>query len=270
MTPITKLLSEARFRIPLEILNEVFLPKQTYWRGPTPSLDEMIKSKVITPRLLVDVNMVGGIQTMVSLEGLPSQEADQFMSVYHIPKDRTQGKTISSVLSVSYLTPAMISRMPALSNFASCSVTPTLMAAQAMIDSVTPIPVSSSARVELVGENTIVIRDLMPILGSTFIRCILDADENMSNLRRAAYPVFCRLGVMAIKSYIYNNHTVSMDQGQIQFGSTIGRFKEIIDSYADAEEMYQEYLTGPWAKVNMMNDHETHTRLIKLGAGGYR
>lgn len=270
MTPITKLLSEARFRIPIEILNEVFLPKQTYWRGPTPSLDEMIKSKVITPRILVDANLVMGIMAMIPLEGIKPQEADQFMTVYHIPKDRTQGKTISSVLSVSYLTPAMISRMPALANFASCSITPSMMAAQAMIDSMSPIPVSSSAKAELVAENTVVIRDLMPILGSTFIRCILDADENLSNLRHTAYPIFCKLGILAIKSYIYNNRVISMDQGQIQFGSNIGRFKEIIDGYADAEEMYQEFLVGPWAKVAMMNDHETHSRLIKLGAGGYR
>jgi hypothetical protein len=43
-----------------------------------------------------------------------------------------------------------------------------------------------------------------------------------------------------------------------------------VDSYADAEQMYQDYLQGPWAQTAYANDRESYERLLKLSIGGFR
>lgn len=55
-----------------------------------------------------------------------------------------------------------------------------------------------------------------------------------------------------------------MDIGELQGGHNLGRFKEIVDSYSDAEKNHQTYLKEVMKKVLYMNDSESTKRLIKI------
>ena len=61
-----------------------------------------------------------------------------------------------------------------------------------------------------------------------------------------------------------------MDIRQLMGGQQIGRFKDVIDQYADAEELYQTYMTEKWEKVALMNDQQAYTRLLRVMIGGNR
>jgi hypothetical protein len=51
-------------------------------------------------------------------------------------------------------------------------------------------------------------------------------------------------------------------------GNVDGRIREVIDSYADAWELYREYLRTKFKKINLLDNREWHQRLIKMGLGG--
>jgi hypothetical protein len=270
MNPITKAVDELKFRIPRDILKQVFQEKSYNWRNTPIGIDEQLLSRVIRPRVLVDCNLVGGTEALVPLDSTEREVVDSFITIYRIPKDLTQHRSIMSVLSVSYMSAAIGAGVAGMSNYKSCSVTPALVLGQAMMDAFGPIPQTSTAKAQLIGENIVMVRDTIPPVGYGYLRCILSNDENMSHIQMRSIPAFCELCVLAVKSFIYNEYIITMDKGYLQGGQEIGVFKQIIEGYADAEGMYREYLREKWTAIAFMNDTETFTRFLKLNIGGNR
>jgi hypothetical protein len=63
---------------------------------------------------------------------------------------------------------------------------------------------------------------------------------------------------------------IEVDIGEIQGGQVIGKIKEVLDSYADSEQLYEDYMRDTFQKVLFHNDDESMHRLQKLMIGGYR
>lgn len=267
MNPIIRSVDTVKYRIPKQILDEVFQKKNYRWRDTPISIDEQIINQVIKPRVLVDCNLVGGTEALISLEGLPGEFVENFQTVYRIPKDRTQGRSIMSVLSVGYGSASLIAHSGGNAAYNSRSATPITMAGQAMMDAMSPTPIVSTAKVSLIGENVILVKDTSPPVANAFIRCVLANDENLSHIQLRSIPAFCKLVEYAVKSYIYNELTILIGQAQLSGGQELGRFKDIVDSYADAEQMYSDYLKDKWQKIAMMNDEMSMTRFVKMQIG---
>lgn len=264
---ITKSIDEVKFRIPRQILETVFTQRSINWKQrPTP-MEEQIMSLVVRPRVLIDCNLVGGTEIFVSLEGLQPERPEDFISVYNIPKTLTQNRSILSVLNISFNDPTRIAGYQAVAQH---QATAMLQAGSAVMDAHSPMPMTSTAQVQLIGENVVMVRDTVILPANVFLRCRIANDENMSHLQLRSYRAFARLVELAVKSFIYQQYVVEMDMGQIKGGVMIGKFKEVVESYADSEELYQTYLTEKWEKISFMNDQETYTRFLRLGLGGYR
>lgn len=271
MNPIIKAVDEVKYGIPPQILREVFSPRANQWRNNTPvSIDEQIIALVIRPRVLVDCNLVGGSEVLIPLDGYLVERFDAFTATYFVPKSATDGRSIMSVLSVGYASTSLQGLMGGMGGVKPCSVTPTNMAGMAMMDAMSPIPVASSARAQLVAENTIRIRDVNPLISNAFIRVVLANDDQLSHIQMRSIPAFCRLALLAVKSYIYNESILRIDQAQLSGGMDLGKFKEIVEEYRDSDELYKEFLEKQWSGISTMNDHEAYTRLIKLGVGAMR
>ena len=138
------------------------------------------------------------------------------------------------------------------------------------MDAMGSMPVTSTAYVQLIGENVVMVRDTVLLPANIYLRCLLENDSNMSHIQLKSYRDFSKLVELAVKAYIYNEYVITMDMGELYAGQQLGRFKEIIDNYADAEELYQTFLTERWEKVSLMNDRETWTRHLRLRMGGFR
>lgn len=268
MSPITKAIDECKFRIPRQILNQVFTDRTYHWRDRPISIDEQITNAVIRQRVLVDCNLVGGKEVFIILDNLPIDKPDIYSSVFHIPKTYTQGRSIVSALSIGVTSAAMLNTNYGLSGVKPCSVTPVLQQAMNVMDAMGSVPLVSSARVELIGENTILVRDNAPLSPGSTLRCILANDEHMNHLPLRAHLAFSKLVELAVKSYVYNEYVIVMDQGQLSGGQELGRFKDIVDSYADSEELYQGYLKTTWSKVSFMADRERYQRHFSMITGG--
>jgi hypothetical protein len=267
MMALSKALDEVKFRIPRQILETVFIQRSIRWKQTPAPLEEQIMNTVVRPRVAVDCNLVGGTEAYIDLSGCPVERPSDYMSVYRIPKLKTQNRSILSVLNISFMDPTRVAGYNAV---ASQNVTAILQAGSAVMDAQAPMPVTSTAQVQLIGENVVMVRDTVVLPANIYLRCRLANDENMTHLQLRSYRAFATLVTLAVKAYIYNEYVVQMDMGEIHGGSQLGKFKDIIEGYADAEELYQTYITEKWEKISFMNDTETFTRHLRTIIGGFR
>lgn len=264
MNPVSYSLSYLRRVIPKEILEKTFISFQQYNSRLPISLDTVIREKVIEDRVMVDCNLVGGTESFISLVGIPAHRIDAFNTYYKIPKTMTGGRTITRALSVSYGEGSLMGA----TNMGLRNSSPMLDAVGGVMASFSPIPVVSTAYVSLVAENTVLIQDNMALPLNIYLRCKLENDSQFSHLNPASYKGFAKLVEYATKAYIYMENVIRMDKGEIFAGQELGRYKEIVDGYADAQQNYEDYLDKSWRKIAILNDYTASRRALALCVGG--
>jgi len=203
---------------------------------------------------------------LVQLNDIQPLYLDTYTTIYEIPLAKTLYRKIMSVLSVSYM-PNLYSS----SNMGSGigMVQPATMndvssAALRLSNSFSNLPPISSAQIEIVGENTVLIRNEMRIPQAYVLRCMVANDDELNNINIRSYQNFSRLCELAIKSYIYNTMIIKLDTAYLQGGQELGAVKNYIDGLSDSEEMYRDYLNNVWRATAFMNDRVSYERLLKL------
>lgn len=266
MSALSKALDEIKFRIPAVILQIAFEDNAYNWRSTPVSIDEKILTKVIRSRVIVDCNLQGNAAVVINLDGLNPRYADLYSIVYEIPPQRLQYRDIISVLSVSYLPQSLAYNglgygAGMVMNQGSNEIS---SVGQRIADSVSNIPVVSQAEVDLIGPNTVLVRDAQRVTSAYQLRCILSNDKDMNNLNPRAWPEFSKACELAVKSYIYNTLLVRLDQGFLQAGQELGSVKNYVEGLSDAEENYQTHMKEVMGKVLFINDSKAHERFIKI------
>lgn len=270
MNPIQYAIRQVRFRIPKDILETVFIDPVSSWNREPTSLDSLIEAAVIRPRLMVDCDIIGGSEILVNLSGLTPIRISDHSYVFQIPKRLTQGRSITTALNITYSDPNTIGNIQSGSSFGGCQSSFMLGTAQQLVDAAGMIPITGTSNLQIIGENTILVRETTMVPPLAYLRCIIANDYNLSNLQIKSHRPFAEAAVLCVKAYIYNQYIITMDMGEIRGGANIGRFKEIVESYADAEELYQTYLKEKLEKIFFMNDHTRYNRFLRLAVGGAR
>lgn len=265
MNVIVKAIRDVMAVIPVEILTEAFKTDHNGYKYPVTSLEDAINAQVIKKRVVPDSNIAMGEHMIVSLNGINPTFIEDYRCVYEIPADRLHRKTILSVLSVTY-TP--FSGGIGSFGYAYGGVGPlftmdTMTATQQMVEASSGVPNVSTARVELIGENTVLIEDAQRYNTAFNLNCYVTDSNSLNQLDPRSFDHFSLLVEHAVKSYIYRKLIIRMDQGRIEGGSMLGEFKNIVDSYSDSEVNYRTYLREKWAKVAFMNNSRRYYRYIK-------
>lgn len=236
------------------------------WRQAPVSIDQQILDKVVKPRVLIDANLVGGTQAIIPLEGLPAKFIDTYSVVFEIPPDRTNYREIVSVLSIGYLPVAnsFNSMGNGIGTINPNSMSDLMSAAQRVADSHSNIPLVSNAVCDLIGYNTVLIRDQIRVTSAYNLRCMLANEVNLNNISPRSHLAFAELVKLAVKSYIYNTMLIKIDQAYLSGGQELGAFKSYVESLSDAESMYQTHLREVWQKTAFMNDTLSYDRFIAL------
>lgn len=262
MNALTYALSVVKTKIPIEILNIAFRENSNAVNNII-TIDELISNKILRPRVLTDCNLVGGVHTTIDLnQCVITKLPDVGNYIIYVPKVLTGNRSIINALSlVSTVTTTL--NMPSV---------PTSGNTSGMLDKLADTMTGSggvlqTSRLEVIGENTIYCATNMLTFSNGVLRCTIENNANMSNLNTRSYPVFSDLVVYAIKAYIYNMMRVKINQGYLYGGHELSVITEIIDSYSDAETMYDELLRGKWAKVQYMNNESSMTRHIRTMIG---
>ena len=262
--PIAYAVNYIKQRIPLEILNRVYMSNCCHNRMTAESLDDRIKSQVVYPYVVVDSNLVGGTQDVVRLDGLPREMLDPFTSIWTIPKSATNGRSIVSALSVSYAgSQGMMGLQTMMPNMGVMQ-----RGYSQIYDSRAPMPIISTANITLVGENQVFVQDINILPTNLLLRCWMDNPEDFSHLNPTVYRQFGQLCLYAAKMDIYTKMVIQLGAGQLMFGQELGPMADIITSYSDAEENYNTFIEETWYAKIVTADHESSRRMIKLQLGG--
>jgi|JFJP01.1.fsa_nt_gi hypothetical protein len=265
---LQKALDEIKYRVPFNILTAAFNNyNEEGWRQAPVSLDELILSKVIRPRVIFDANIVGGETLTVPVYNLNVEYADDFTRVVKIPSEHINYRTIMSVLSAHYMPYGYNynNTSAAMAGAGTSGVNDITNTAQRVNNSFSSVPVLSTAIVRLVGHNTVMIHDKMYITNVHSVRCVVANEENMENIPPRSWHAFSKLCELAVKSFIHNILVIRMGNSYLVGGQELGVFKDIVDSYSDSEELYQVELRERWQKINIyFSDGIEHTKYMRM------
>lgn len=268
--------AEVKRRINRHILDKAFIKRDfTYRLTNQSTVDDQIMSSVIRSRVLVDCNLAGGISALIPLDGLPVDKPNNYITIIRIPKTRTNGKSIISVSNVNYYDLGVSGLYGGAAGYgynttlSSNENTAAINSAMGIMASLDHIPITSTSDAVLIAENTVKITDVFTMPANAILRCVLENDEELSNIQPRSYPDFFQLVEFAVKSHIYNELIVDLDKGELVGGQELGIFKQIIEGYADSEQNYQDKLKA-WKAISFMNDTPAYHRFLKLTIGANR
>ena len=259
MNAIAHALKEVRHSIPPAILQYAFVNNRAGNKRTVVSIDSIIREEVINARVLPDCNITGGTLEYIPISNLPYKETNSGARIYKISKALTAGRTIYSVLSVGEdaYCKAYVDSSQGIGNRL-------VDRAQRVSESFAPAEFMHTTDVALENNNTVVVNAEVHHWGTNFhLICKLGYDDELSAIPARAYRNFSELVVRAVKAYIYNQTIVSIGAGAVMGGVELGTFRELIDSYADSNELYSEYLRTVWQKVALMGDKASKKRHIR-------
>lgn len=263
---ITYALQQVQYEIPKDILTKVFITLTGANPRVPMSLDARIREMVIEPRVLTDINLFGGKEITIPLDNVPFEMIDRFNYVYRVPKSLTGGATITRAINVGYGEGSV--QANAMLGAARYGGSQVADAAAGVLASQNAIAMVSTAYCHVVGDNVIHVMDTTAIPTRVFLRCWVTHDDQLTHLMPTTYPHFAKLCLFAVKAHIYVNSQIVMDRGFIVSGGELGRFKDIVDGYSDANENYNTFLMEKWRKIALLNDQVASARHAKIVTGG--
>lgn len=270
MNALMYAINEVNAQIPYEILHAAFTIDEQPTTVNLTTLDDKILRKCLRKRVLVDANIVGGIETVIPLSTVPPSYWEQNYTIYQIPPELTMEKEIISALSLTAL--------PVNGGFNSGSLdgsiygngggaygdsfNPLTSVANRIGDSAAIGGVVHNAHIEIVGYNTVLIYAHYRTLAYMGLRVVLENETNMNNIQPRSYKNLGMLCTLGVKAYIYNKLIIAINNGYLSGGQDLGMFKSIVDSYSSAEEDYRTFLREVWAGVAFMNDTTRYNRFL--------
>ncbi len=265
ISPVQKAIADAMRGIPPQVMKAAFFPKQEFGRvAPIATIESMVREQIVESRVMEDCNLTGGTQLVVPLDGLVQEYHNQATLIVQIPLERTGYRRITRCTSLLI----GLETLPSSFNYGMTGYSAMTAAGAQVMASHMPMPIQSTARITLIAENTIMISDQSILPSAMQLLCYVENDLDFTTMRSMTISKFAKLVEFAIKAHIYNELIIPMAEGEMRGGMDLGKFKEIVDGYADANQNYQDYLESVWIKVQHMDDFNSRNRHLRLIMGG--
>lgn len=261
MNPITQAIADLRFTIPEEILEAAFISTDmANYCGSQVSLESRIRERVIEPRVLVHMNLIGGAKTFLPLSfPTKSEHVDPYTVIYYIPEELTQNRPIVQAHSIHF---GILGYQNA--GYAMSYNEATLGAEyRKVLDSARRAAPAATSYLNIINSNTIMVRYIYLPSAIAFLSCRLGNDDELNTIRPQSILLFSELVEQAVKSYIYQRMFIKVDQAYLYGGRELGAFKETILDYRDSEQLYKETLKK-WRIVSRcFNDPESNRHHLR-------
>ncbi|NTV77886.1 MAG: hypothetical protein HGA25_01760 [Clostridiales bacterium] len=162
MNTLIYCLNEIGHQIPKELLQAAFTIDDTSETVNLNSIDDKILRKLIRKRVLIDLNITGGIETIIALNNVQPSFYENFYTIYQIPPEMTMNKEIVSALNITLMPGSGVFGQGGLTgnsfgNIGQVSENPIMNVANRIGSAASPSGVLSNAHLEIVGYNTILI-----------------------------------------------------------------------------------------------------------------
>lgn len=248
--------------IPMEVL-ELAFPNE----GVILSLEERLINKCLRPIIMKDMNLLGGVITYIdfkSCEIIASKEHDTGFNpntaelIIRVPKTLTNDK---SIISVMYLMSG-IGTYP----IPKPCVPKSMIESVKMLGTIDTPNVISTSRLEVVGENLILIAGTRSSITRATLAVTVENNDNLENIQAPYFKQVVDIMVKGVKAHIYNKLIIKLNKGYIYGGHELSIVKDIVESYSDMNEEYREALLK-WKKISLMSDSRFMDQYIKSMLG---
>ena len=246
MNPIQYVITRVSNTIPKPILVEAFEPDKHYV-----TLDERIREEVIIGRVLPDCNLYAGKQARIVLRdnwientiipfNLGLISAGNY-SAYRIPPQYRDNRKIVAVIGLDY--PPMYYSGDMMLNFGmnQAGVSSGDLACAAL-NSISSRGLTYKPTPILRENNMVIVYPPQSTHIDWVLTCRLEYDEQFTNMEPSSIGPFVDLMECAIKAYIYNQLVLKIDSLRVEGGYEMNKFREIVESYADQNDKYQELI----------------------------
>jgi len=263
MNVISKILDEIKFTIPIEILNIVFSSDKLYGNNNS-SIDNNILTTVLRPRLFIDLDIASHETIMINFLDCEILHSDLISTVIKVPNRLLNGRKIISpmALMVGYMDQSTNE-----GNYGYNSSTGNSILDQSLIvmDSINNNVTNELTEMELIADNTILVRRGMLVNVPMTLTLVISNDANLSNINVKVYKKLATMAVLCVKSYIRNNLIVKLNKGALYGGHDLDVINRIVDQYESSEEEYQTYYNEVWKKVSFMqNEKNMHDHITAM------
>jgi len=260
-------INEINHQIPKELLQAGFTIDDSPETVNLNSIDDKILRKLLRKRVLIDMNITGGIETIIPLNNVQPSFYEYFYTIYQIPPEMTMNKEIVSALNIMLMPGSGVFGQGGLAgnsfgNIGYMNENPVMNVANRIGSAASPSGVLSNAHLEIVGYNTILIYANFRVLTNFGLRVLLENDSNLNNIQPRSYKAVSMACVLATKAYLYNKLIIPVNNGYLASGQDLGMFKSILESYSEAENDYRTFLEEKLGAILFMNDTTRHNRLI--------
>lgn len=276
MGAIDMALREIRHTIPPEILKRVFSAvydtrHRTFYLSDN-AIREAIRALVIEDRLRPLCDTTNPTMVNIPIGEIQREVVPPKNCILRIPKAMTSGRRLTSVESHVY--GSQVNGLGTL-GYGSTAISSlygqsaTLDMGMRAMNSMSPIIQVENPYCTIIDENVVAIEGWHPQLQFGFIRGYVSYDEQFSNIGEPYWPSFAQMCIKATKAFIYNFYRIEMDMGVLEGGRELGTFKETIEEYRDAEELFQEYFNTTWRKQVKLADAGRMQRDIRMRMGSF-
>lgn len=257
------MMNEIHFSIPREILDLAFNKSGNY-RNPSTTIDDEISTEVFKKKFLVDLNLASQEEAIIPLSSCECIYADTAKTGFYIPKTLTEGRSIVSVHNIlsgfhlhgdSTLTNHKLTGSTILDN------------SMTIMNSLDNVNIRQTSRIELIGENTVLIDEGMLEHLAINITVVLENEANLNNINPKAFKTLAEGAVLAVKQYIYNTTIININKGVLYAGHELSIIKDIIEEYREAINDYQEWYNAKWKKVAFMQNDKSMDKYISMMIG---
>lgn len=263
MNAIQYALSYVQRHIPKEVLDLGLYNRDDVTNNYT-SIDSKIMHHVINPILKVDLNLTGGVMTRILVNQCRiTQVPGVYQYLIDVPKHLTNDKSILKVLNIVSVGHYMNSTT-LFNNFSGSNL---VQMSSQMLNAVDTAPIVSTSRLEIIGENIILVQEPSAYLLGCLLTVEVENNENLENIKPNNFQYIGNLALLATKMYIWTNQVVALDMGKAYGGHDIPTITNIIEDYKDAQEQYYEELQK-WASISLLNDSSRKQKYIKYLLGG--
>ncbi len=238
---INILLQKLYLEIPSEILHLAFKPEKEIR-----SIDAIVRDKIIVDIVLMNCNLYAGkLKKVTIFEKYRKQIGDTNntnplpgdYSVYQIPLEMTENKQINHVLDLSYPSSLSLTASWPLQGLEGRSV---MNGADEALSSMTHTPTYLTPNVILMNNNTIKLDPPMSMHFDFLMTCMLEHSETMDDMARNQIQPLSKCVLYATQMFIYTQLRIFLNQGALAGGQQLEAIKDIVDSYADASEKFEE------------------------------
>lgn len=262
MNAIQYALSYVQRHIPREVLDLGLYIRDDVTNLYT-SIDSKIMHHIINPIIKVDLNLTGGVMTRILVSQCKISSVPRTMEfLIEVPKELTNGKSITKVLNLLSLGHFYNSNT-LYNNFSGSNL---VQMSANMLSAIDTAPIISTSRLELIGENIILVQEPSTHLLGSVLSVEVENNPNLENIKPNNFTYIGNLTLLATKMFIWTNQIVSLDMGKAYGGHDIPTITSIIEDYKDAKEEYYEEL-AKWASIALLNDTARKQKYIKYIIG---